>query len=358
MTFYDDKYNEIYNCIKMLSPGTVLREGLENILKAKTGAIIVIGDSKDVMSVVQGGFAIDCDLTPAQIYELAKMDGAIVLSEDTKRIRYANAQLTPDPQITSLETGIRHRIAEKVAKQTGKLVVSISQRRSIITLYKGYHKFVINDASKILIKANQAIQTLEKYKATLNQSMNSLTALEFEDLVTVYDVVKVLQRIEMVMRIVVEIEKYILELGNEGRLLNMQMEELTNGVLEDRKNVIKDYCELKDGVVQSVKDKIRKLSSEELVDLSNIAKILGYTEGISSLDENISPRGFRILSKIPRVPNSIMINVINKFSSLQKILTSSIEELDDVEGIGEVRAKMIKEGLRRFQEQYIFDRHL
>lgn len=359
MTYKEYEYNEIYNCIKMLAPGTTLREGLENILKAKTGALIVIGNGKEVMEVVQGGFNIDCELTPAQLYELAKMDGSIVLSDDVKRILYANAQLTPNPEINSMETGIRHRIAEKVAKQTGQLVISISQRRSIITLYKGNFKFVLNDVSKILIKANQAVQTLEKYKAALIQSMNNLSALEFEDLVTVYDVVKVLQRTEMVMRIVVEIEKYIFELGNEGRLLNMQMEELTNGVLEDRKNVIKDYCHTEEmNTVSNIKEKIRRLTSEELLDLSYIARILGYHDGLNALDENISPKGYRILSKIPRLPNSVLQNVINEFGSLQKIIRSSISQLDEVDGIGEVRAKMIKDGLRRFQEQSIFDRHM
>ncbi|WDV45448.1 DNA integrity scanning diadenylate cyclase DisA [Clostridiaceae bacterium M8S5] len=358
MTFNEEKYGEIYDCIKMLSPGTMLREGLENILKAKTGALIVVSDKKEIIEVVKGGFNINCEMTPAQLYELAKMDGAIVLSSDAKKIIYANAQLTPLPEISSVETGIRHRIAEKVAKQTGELVISISQRRSIITLYKDNSKFVLNDVSKVLIKANQAIQTLEKYKATLNQSMNNLSALEFEDLVTVYDVTKVLQRTEMVMRIVFEIEKYIFELGNEGRLLNMQMEELTNGVLEDGMNVIKDYYKEEDISANNIKDKIRKLTSEELLDLSNIAKILGYTDGLRSLDETTSPKGYRILSKIPRLPSSVLTNVINEFKSLQKILTSSISELDEVDGIGEVRAKMIKDGLRRFQEQSIFDRHM
>ncbi|WP_334292702.1 DNA integrity scanning diadenylate cyclase DisA [Geosporobacter ferrireducens] len=346
--------------LRILAPGTPLREGLENILKAKTGGLIVVGDNEDVMSLVDGGFAINIDFSTAYIYELAKMDGAIILSSDGKRILYANTQLIPDPSIPSSETGIRHRTAERVARQTGLMVLSISQRRNIITLYKGYSKYVLQDTNKVLTKANQAIQTLEKYKKVLDQSMTSLSALEFEDLVTIHDVVTVLQRTEMVMRIVTEIDKYICELGNEGRLVNMQLEELLDNVREDGKYVIEDYRVHGEGLDYAVITKqIKNLSSEELLDLSIIGKILGYSGGLTPLlDTQVSPRGYRILNKIPRLPMSIIQNVVLHFKDFQKILKASIEELDDVEGIGEIRARTIKEGLRRVQEQVIMDRHI
>lgn len=358
----DDRVKEdgIMESLRILAPGTPLREGLENILKAKTGGLIVVGDNEDVMNLVDGGFAINIDFSTAYIYELAKMDGAIILSSDGKRILYANTQLIPDPSIPSSETGIRHRTAERVARQTGLMVLSISQRRNIITLYKGYSKYVLQDTNKVLTKANQAIQTLEKYKKVLDQAMTSLSALEFEDLVTVHDVATVLQRTEMVMRIVGEIDKYICELGNEGRLVNMQLEELLDNVKEDGKYVIEDYRVLGDGLdYTSITRQIKNLSSEELLDLSIIGKILGYSGGLTPLlDTQVSPRGYRILNKIPRLPMSIIQKVILHFKDFQKILKASIEELDDVEGIGEIRARTIKEGLRRVQEQVIMDRHI
>nr|WP_190014379.1 DNA integrity scanning diadenylate cyclase DisA [Geosporobacter subterraneus] len=358
----DDRVKEdgIMESLRILAPGTPLREGLENILKAKTGGLIVVGDNEDVMNLVDGGFAINIDFSTAYIYELAKMDGAIILSSDGKRILYANTQLIPDPSIPSSETGIRHRTAERVARQTGLMVLSISQRRNIITLYKGYSKYVLQDTNKVLTKANQAIQTLEKYKKVLDQAMTSLSALEFEDLVTIHDVATVLQRTEMVMRIVTEIDKYICELGNEGRLVNMQLEELLDNVKEDGKYVIEDYRVLGDGLdYASITRQIKNLSSEELLDLSIIGKILGYSGGLTPLlDTQVSPRGYRILNKIPRLPMSIIQNVVLHFKDFQKILKASIEELDDVEGIGEIRARTIKEGLRRVQEQVIMDRHI
>ncbi len=345
--------------LKIVAPGTTLRDGLENIVRAKTGALIVVGDREGVMSIVDGGFKINSEITPANLYELAKMDGAIILSNDSKKILVANAQLVPDPSIASKETGTRHRTAERVAKQTGELVISISQRRNVISLYKGNYKYVLKDVSEILNKANQAIQTLEKYKVVLNQAMINLSALEFENLSTVFDATKVLQRTEMVMRIGAEIERYILELGNEGRLIQMQLEELTNDVEEDGINIIKDYYVNKENSsVETIINQLKALNSEELLDLSTIAKLLGYDEGINALDLTISPKGYRILSKIPRIPLSVLENTIQMFGSLERILKASISQLDAVEGIGEVRARSIKEGLRRLQEQSMVDRHI
>lgn len=349
---------DIYESLSIVAPGTDLRTGLESVVMAETGALMVLGNSEEVLKIVDGGFNINSEFSSAYLYELAKMDGAIIVSSDCKRILYANTQLIPNQSITSQETGIRHRTAERVAKQTGALVIAISQRRNIITLYKGNVKYVLRGSDEILDKANQAIQTLEKYKSVLNQAMGNLTALEFEDLVTVYDVVKVLQRIEMVMRISDEIERYILELGNEGRLISMQLDELMSGVLEDGINIIKDYSNVKEVYYEEIKDFIRKLSSEDLLDLYIIAKIIGYDSGADSLDTNINPKGYRVLSKIPRLPSNVLENVINMFGSFQKILKASISELDLVEGIGEVRARTIKDGLRRFQEQSFLDRHL
>ncbi len=359
MRDYVNKKDNILKYLKKISPGTALRDGLENIVRAKTGALIILSDSEDVMKIVDGGFCINSEFNPANIYELAKMDGAIVLSEDGKRIICANAQLVPDPSITSRETGTRHRTAERVAKQTGKFVISISERRNIITLYKGNNKYVLKDVNEILNKANQAIQTLEKYKVVLNQAMSNLSALEFENLVTVFDVTKVLQRTEMVMRVVVEIQKYIIELGNEGRLIEMQLEELTGDTEEDGINVIRDYYIRSEGRDhEDINKEIKKLNQDDLLELSIISKILGFDNGTDSLDEQVYPHGYRLLNKIPRIPFSVLENVIEEFKTLQGVLKASISELDDVDGIGEIRAKSIKDGLRRFQEQSIVDRHM
>jgi len=347
----------IYQILKMVAPGTPLREGLENVLRAKTGALIIIGENQEMREIVDGGFRLDTEFTPANLYELAKMDGAIILSNDAKRILYVNAMLLPDPSISSTETGIRHRTAERVARSTGLLTISISQRRNIITLYKGSIKYPLKDIGVILSKANQAIQTLDKYQAVFQQAVSSLGVLEFEEMVNLSDVATVLQRFEMLMRVVKEIAKYIVELGSEGRLIKMQLEELIADTDQEGFLVIKDYIKTdEDRTLDSVLSEMTILSSEDLLELTNFSRLLGYGAGVSSLEQPVLSRGHRILSKIPRLPLPVIDNVVEVFGTLQNILTASIEELDEVEGIGEVRARSIKEGLRRLQQQIISDR--
>ncbi|WP_010279497.1 DNA integrity scanning diadenylate cyclase DisA [Paenibacillus senegalensis] len=345
--------------LQLVAPGTAFRDGLENVLRAKTGALIVVGYSQEVKDIVDGGFSIDCDFTPNFLYELAKMDGAIILTEDVKRILFANTQLIPDSSISSSETGIRHRTAERVAKQTGQLVVSISQRRNVITLYQGNLRYSLKDMGVILTKANQAIQTLEKYKAVLDQALINLSASEFEEMVTFHEVAGVLQRVEMVLKIKSEINSYINELGTEGRLINMQLEELVSNTERESLYLIKDYMkELNDDKIKEIRSALKKLSADELLDYQQVVRILGYSSSNSVMEENISPRGFRLLHKIPRLPSAIINNLIDNFKSFSNVCAASIEELDDVEGIGEVRARTIKEGLKRIQGQMLVDRHI
>lgn len=344
----DERDNEMMDIIKMVAPGTPLREGLEYILKAKTGGLILVADIDDVSSVIDGGFFINKEYNPASIYELAKMDGAIVLSKDTKNIIYANAQLIPDCKIQTVETGTRHRTAERVAKQTGELVICVSQRRGLITLFKGAYRYLMKETSVILDRANQALQTLEKYKKVLDSALANLSINEFYDLVTLEHVVLVIQRIEMVLRIVKEIRRYIFELGNEGRLVSMQLEELVGNTEKEGYLIIEDYMfPTENKKPEDILKQLSILSNEELVDLNIICKTMGYLGGMASLDLNLTPRGFRIMSKLPKLPMTIIKNLVDRFINLQGVLKASIEELDDVDGIGEIRAKSIKEGLRR-----------
>ncbi|MGE5583500.1 MAG: DNA integrity scanning diadenylate cyclase DisA [Bacillota bacterium] len=351
----EEEQQEFFKVLKMVAPGTTIYEGLENILRAKTGALIVVSDSEAVMKLVDGGFRINADLEPSNLYELAKMDGAIVLSSDAKRILVANAHLTPDHLIPTSETGTRHRTAERMAIQTGELVIAISQRRNVITLYKGNQRYVIRDIGTILAKANQALQTLQKYKSVLEQVLLNLSALEFENLVTLSDVCSVTQRAEMVERIAAEIRQYINELGTEGRLVSMQLEELMVDVEDEGYLIIRDYLKEDDGSAELVKQEIATWEDDEVLDSSSLVRVFGYTGGVS-LDLSVTSKGFRILRKIPRLPFPVIENLVKVFGNLQRILNASAEELDDVDGIGEVRARTIKDGLRRLREQILLDR--
>ena len=348
--------NTMVEILKLIAPGTKIREGLENILKAKTGALIVIGDTKEVLDIVDGGFSIDVEYTPAKLYELAKMDGAIVLSADLKKILLANTQLIPSSDISTTETGTRHRTAERTAKQTGELVISVSQRRNIITLFKGNLRYVLEDTSKVITKANQALQTVEKYKKVFDSKLSLLNEYEFNDIVTLENVIVSIQRAEMVMKVADEVKNAIYELGEEGILLQMQLDELIGDLEQEELLIIKDYMvPNKKRRAEDILEEIKNITHEELIRSQVIARLLGYEDFDNYEEVGVFTKGYRVLNKIPRVPNNIVENLVKTFKSFQHILAADIPALDDVEGIGEIRARTIKQSLKRMQEQFIFD---
>ena len=349
----------VQRVLRLVAPGTPFREGLDSILGAKTGALIMVGYDEGVRRITDGGFHIDCPFSAAHLYELAKMDGAIILSDDGKRILYANVHLVPESSIRSTETGIRHRTAQRTARQTGKLVVAISERRNVITLYQGDFRYTLRDIGVILAKANQALQILEKYKSVLDQSITDLSALEFEELVTLNEVAKVIHRIAVVLRVKEEIETYIKELGTEGRLISMQLEELVSNIEEEAELLIRDYSYGADSPApEEVLRELKSLTSDELLEHDYIIRALGYPGTVNIQDEPVAPRGYRILSKIPRLPSTVVQKLIERFKNLSSVLTASVDDLDEVEGIGDIRAHTIKEGLKRIQEQVFIDRHI
>ncbi len=350
--FEHEEWNDI---LKLTSPGAALRKGLDNVLMAGTGGLIVIGDSEEILSLVDGGFELNAEYTPSSLYELSKMDGAIVLDDKIEKIRFANTQLMPRKDISTTETGTRHRTAERVAKQTGATVVAISQRRSIITVYKGNKKYVVEDTTTLFSKANQAFQTLEKAKLSQEQAVLNLNALEFADMVTIYDVVFAMSKVEMVLRVTNTMEMYLIALGEEGFLIRNQYEQLIGRTKDEQDFIIKDYV-LDDLNKETFKKKLSSLSNEELVDLTKIAKIMGFSGYNENLDKPTSPKGYRLLSKIHKLPQGIIYNLIEYFGSFQAILSASIDELDEVDGIGEIRATYIKNGLIKMKKLAVLDR--
>jgi diadenylate cyclase len=351
--------SRIVRALEMVAPGTALREGIDNILHAHTGGLIVIGEVDELAFLFSGGIKLDLDYSPALLYELAKMDGAIVLSSNATKIAHANVQLTPDPTIHTMETGTRHRTAERVSKQTDALVVAISERREVISLYVDGVKYILEDIPVVLAKANQALATLDKYRSRLDQVSTRLTALEFEGGATLHDVLTVLQRAELVTRMAVEIERYIVELGTEGRLIEMQLDETMVGVSADKAALVHDY--LLDDTDENFSiafDQLVRLAHQDLLDFGRLAELLGYDRKLNSLDYPISPRGIRILGRIPRLPKMVVKRIIDEFGGLEELLAASDGELETVEGVGEIRAKDIREGLRRQQEINLVDRYL
>jgi diadenylate cyclase len=343
-----------------MAPGTPLRDGLERILRGGTGALIVVGWDKGIEALCTGGFVLDVDFSATRLRELAKMDGGIVVDRDCTKIVRAAVQLVPDPAIPTDESGTRHRTADRVNKQTNLPVISVSQSMSIIAIYVNGERYVLEDSNQILSRANQALATLERYKLRLDEVSGTLSALEIEDLVTVRDVCAVAQRLEMVRRIADEIEGYVVELGTDGRLLTLQLDELIAGVGEDRELIARDYLPTTSRKSRTVADVLRELdelSPTDLLDLASVARALGHG-GDDSLDSAVSPRGFRLLARVPRLPPLVVDRLVGHFGSLQKLLAASIDDLQTVEGVGESRARSVREGLSRLAESSILERYV
>ena len=349
----------LLRALDIVAPGTALREGIDNIVHARTGGLIVIGDPDELAFLFSGGIKLDIDYSPALLYQLAKMDGAIVLNEQATKIVCANVQLMPDPTILSTETGTRHRTAERVSKQTHALVVAISERRDVDSLYLGGMKYILQDIPAILAKANQGLATLDKYRARLGSVSSRLTRLEFEGGCVLYDVLSVLQRAELVTRMAVEVERYIVELGTEGRLIEMQLEETMVCVAADKSALIRDYSvEDTEENLATTLSHIARLPHQDLLDFGRLAELLGYERKVSTLDFPVSPRGYRVLGRIPRLPQLVVQRIIHEFGGLEEVLAASDEDLEEVEGVGSTRAKDIREGVRRLQELDPIDRYL
>lgn len=399
--------------LALVAPGQPLREGLERILQAKRGALIVIGDDPGVLSICTGGFLFDAELSPQRLSELAKMDGAIILSADATRIARANVHLMPSPTIPTTETGTRHRTAERVARSIDVPVVSVSQAMGIVTVYRGEDRHPLQPAARLQERVNQALQTLQRFRQRFDMAITALSVLEVEDTVTVRDVVAVLQPAELVCRIADEVETALIELGDEGRLLRLQLDELVEGVQGIRRLVIRDYLApnpevtsdgssraaagsgrmahggrgdgraprvegvdtggrlVTDGFFpaghggrraahpqdanEAIAD-LARLSTDELLDPRKVALAIGLPAQ-AELDASLEPRGYRLLHRLPRFPEVVIDRIVEHFAGLQRIMRASVHDLEQVGGVGETRARSVKDGLARLAEANILDRY-
>jgi diadenylate cyclase len=351
------KDRKLRQALRQVAPGTALRAGIDDVIRARLGALIVIGEPSSLAFLFSGGMRLDLPFTSQRLYELAKMDGAIIVNTAISRLVYANVQLMPDPNIPSAETGTRHRTAERVAKQTDALVVSISQQRETVTVFIGDLRYQLGEISEALARTNQALGTLETYRQRLDHGLTRLTALEFQGAVTLDDVLVVLQRAEMTTRMAEEIERNCIELGEEGRLIRMQLDELIEDVPREKGAIAFDY-EAEPGGNASLLEDLAGLPFQRLLDFEELTSLLGYPRDVNPLDLSVQPRGYRVLAQVPRLPEGVARKVVRDFGSLDAIIRASHRDLEAVGGVGAVRAREIREGLRRRQEHNLVDRYL
>lgn len=361
---FPNRSEAFWRAVAEAAPGKPLRDGLDRIIKARKGAIIVLSAAEPVLDICSGGFELNADFSPQRLAELAKMDGAIIVSSDAARIERANVHLVPDFRVPTTETGTRHRTAERVARSLGVPVITASEDMAVLTVYLNDEKYQLEPISQVLARSNQALQTLERYKTRLAERTAGLTALEVEDSVTVRDVAGVLQRVELVSRIADEVRHYLVELGGDGRLAGLQLKELMAGIEDERLDLIRDYRTLvsqtSSAVASDDRDgamlELAELDLSDLMNIEGVLQVMGVED--SDLDRQLDPRGYRMLARIPApLSDDAVDRIVNHFGRFDRLMRATIADLADVEGISAESAAEIKEGISQYVEKSILDRY-
>ena len=342
----------------VVAPGTPLRDGLERIVRGSTGALIVLGFDPVVEGICSGGFELSANFSATRLRELAKMDGAIVLDNAGTRILRAAVHLVPDPQLPTEESGTRHRTAQRVARQTGFPVITVSKSMRTVAVFTGDgDRHVLEDSAALLARAHQALATLERYKRRLEDAAAALTVLEIEDRASIGDIARVAQRLEMASRVTEEIAGYLVELGTDAGLLGLQLDELTAGTRRERQLLLHDYGEAATRPLRRAGDRaLAELSADELIDLPAVAAAIGL-DASDGLDQHVSARGYRLLGQIPRLPEAAADGLVAEFGSLQKLLSASAHDLHRVPAIDAALASSVREGLSRIAEAALLERY-
>ena len=351
--------SNLHRALALVAPGHPLREGLDRILLANMGALVILGDGPDVLAICSGGFLLDAEYSPQRLSELAKMDGAIILASDTSRIARANVHLLPDAGVPTSETGTRHRTAERVARSVDVPVISISEEMSIISVYRGEEKRQLESLGQAVARATQALATLERYRSRFDTVLGELFVHEVDNGATVRDVAMALQRAEMVNRLGQEVMDFVVELGVEGRLIQLQLDELVAGLDRERLMLLRDYLPGLAVNKDAGSTVLARLSTRELLDLSTVARTVGLvdsttpTHGLSPMQMHLKPRGYRLLARVPRLGDGVIEHVVDHFGGLPALLDSTVQGLTRVEGVGDVRARAIREGITRVVETVV-----
>jgi len=332
-------------------------------VRGNTGALIVRGCDEVVEPICSGGFRLDAAFSATRLRELAKMDGAIILDEPGRRILRAAVQLFPDPSLPTQQSGTRHRTAERVARQTGYPVITVSKSMRTIAVFTAGERYVLEDSAALLTRAHQALATLERYKNRLDAAAAALSALEIEDRVTAGDVALVAQRLEMVGRLTDEISGYLVELGTDRGLLGLQADEITAGTRRQRELLLRDYARRPAGLGLTTEDavltadrEIAGLSADQLLDLPTVAAAIGLDRA-SGLGEPVSAFGYRLLGQIPRLPGPVADGLIERFGGLQKLLSASAADLRQSAGLDQATARSVREGLSRIAESALVEHY-
>ncbi|WP_314010834.1 DNA integrity scanning diadenylate cyclase DisA [Pseudostreptobacillus hongkongensis] len=347
------EYEKIMQSIfKIVAPGQPLRIAIERIQEASLGGLLILSSIESIEKYVDGGFVLNTVFSPQKVYELAKMDGAVLISEDLKTIYGANVQLQPDKEIQTDESGTRHRTADRIAKLTNKLVITISERRKRITVFKGDFKYILDLVGDLLTKASQAIMSLEKYAISVNKYMEDLTLSEFENTVILEEVLNGLRYFYLMFIMDKEVNQYIMELGNEGRLIELQHHEIMANQRTTFNNFVKDYTLKISKSPEKIFDELMKLEKDEIREDAKIAKILGYDLKQTLLDETLESKGYRILSSANKLTKKDVENIVDHFKKLKSLLSAGYDEIYSIKGMGKFKTERVLRMKEKFENKY------
>lgn len=338
-----EKEKVFMDFVKLVSPGTPLRTVINDLIGSGLGAIIVFETPELISSnLFDGGFRINCRFTSQKLFELCKMDGGIIVSDDLSRILFANVLMTPDNSIHTSETGTRHKAAERIAKQAKTFVIAVSERKRKTTLYYLSSKYYLKTTDELLREVSSALQVLERQRDIFDNCLNNLNVLEMSELVSVGDVCKIIQRSEMILKISETIKKNFAELGKEGNIMQMRYRELIRGVEKIKIEILRDYS------VLSLKKSSTLLSNftfDGLLDIEAISRLIIE----KPFEENISPKGFRFLSHLGVAEKEIS-QIVKQFGNLRRMLDADSSEFEIVlKG----RAGVTKEQIMKLREQIL-----
>ena len=343
---------DLSEALMLVAPGKPLRRAIDNVIQAENGALIVVANlTRLEEQLISGGIEIESEFTPMRLYELAKMDGAIIVAPDMSTIYYANAQLSPDPSLPSQETGMRHLAAHRSAQQSGALIITVSERRKVVTLYLGNNQpYILEDIAVVSNRATSALTTLEKFTRRLREEARLLSIHEYDGTVTLREVVGVVSMFEYTVRIAQEVEHYVKVLGQEGRLVGMQLEQEFHRVPKPYEALLRDYVS-EDNSYEEARERLEKLTLQQLAEPIEIIQALGYGQIEQPGSVFLKSRGHRQLERVPRLRGKLAQRLVEEFGSLKQLMEASEEELDKVEGVSKPQARDIHRSLRLKKEQ-------
>ena len=306
--------------IRLTAPGQPIRTALDMIIAGHLGALICVGDSENVLAAGNDGFPLNISFTSNRLFELSKMDGAIVIDDDMNQILRANFHLNPDPSLATNETGMRHRTAARMSVLTDAIVISVSARRAVVNVYVKGKSYEIQPVTEVMSSVNQLIATLQTTRSTLDRSLLRLTALELDDYVTLADITDIISSFEIMQQAKAELKSCIVKLGNQGKLVQMQLEQLAGASMDTEYDLmIRDYAsESSQDNARRIRERFSEMTAYELSNPKSVAEVLGFDD----LDEDsvMTPLGLRTLSRVSVVRDGVAEKIVDEYGSLQDLM--------------------------------------